>query len=608
MAIVGEEIEKLVQPKKRPLIRAKLVKFLPFLSWIGLITPRSMRADLLAGLTGAVIVLPQGMAFAMIAGLPPEYGLYTAIVTPVVAALFGSSRQMISGPTIAGSLVVLSVASSFAAPTGPYYLSFVLTLTFLAGVFQFLLGLARTGTLVNFISHTVVVGFTTGAAVLIIVSQLGQFFGLSLGREKSLFSTLALFIREVHHSNPYVVLIATVTLLSAWLIRRYRRRWPGILVGMIVGSVVCWLIDGRRMGVPMVGSLPAQLPPLSAPEFSLGLFRQLASGALALAMLGLIQAISIARAMATQTQQRIDGNQEFISQGLANMVGSFFSCYVSSGSFTRSGVNYEAGAKTPLSALFASLLVALMLLYLAPLGDYLPLPAMAGVIVLVAWNLIDIRHVRQIMRMSRRETLVMVITCLSTFFVPLEFAIYAGVLLSLGIYLQRTSHPRVISLAPDPSKPKRLLNNAEKNRLPECPQMKILRLDGSLFFGAVDHVQDALDKLAARRNAEWKHILILASGVNFIDVAGAEMIVQVAQQRAEKGGRLYLCGLKSKAKETLRRGGYLKMIGEENLFSSKEEAIRVTFEHLDKDRCSLCQRRIFRECAKVEFEGKGIMG
>jgi SulP family sulfate permease len=379
-----------------------------------------------------------------------------------------------------------------------------------------------------------------------------------------------------------------------------------MLFGMIVGSLVCLLIDGHSHGVLLLGALPGNLPPWSVPEFSMAKFHQLAPGAFAVAMLGLIEAVSIARAVATRSQQRINGNQEFIGQGLSNLVGSFFSCYAGSGSFTRSGVNYDAGAKTPLSTIFASLMVAAVLLFLAPLTAYLPVAAMAAVIILVAWNLIDIQHIRLIARTSKREIVVLMITFSATLLIALEFAIYVGVLASLVIYLQRTSRPNVIALAPDPVKPKRRLNSVIEQRLPECPQLKIVRLDGSLFFGAVDHLQSVLHELA-KQDTEWKHVLIIAGGINFIDVAGAEMLAQEARRMRRKGGGLYLCRLNEVCLDILERGGYIDSIGHNNIFHSKEEAIRLIFQRLDADRCSICVRRIFRECASVEFVGKGVL-
>lgn len=582
------------------------VKLFPFLRWLRRTTPATLRADFWAGLTGAFIVLPQGMAFALIAGLPPQYGLYTAIIPPIVAALFGSSHHLVSGPTTALSIVILGVVSAFVQPGSPDYLGYVFTLTLLTGLFQLLLGLARMGALVNFISHTVVVGFTTGAAMLIAVNQLKYVFGAPTQNGAAFLTTLADLWRQLGATNPYVLLTALTTIITALLARHFRPRWPGLLLGLVSGSLLCLALDGHQHGAPLLGALPSQLPPLSWPDFSLTAFRQLAPGALALGMLGLIEAASIARSIAMRSQQRLDNNQEFIGQGLCNVIGSFFSCYAASGSFTRSGVNYDAGAKTPLASVFASLLVALLLLFLAPLGAWLPLPAMAGGILTVAWNLIDFAGIRTIVRTSRRETGVLLATFFATLFIALEFAVYAGVLLSLVLYLQRTSHPAIISLAPDPGTAKRRLTGAVKYTLPECPQLKIIRIDGSLFFGAVDHVQYTLRQLSGRQ-AEWRHILLLGGGVNFIDVAGAEMLALEARRLQSQGGGLYLCRPKSAVQAVLERGGYIDIIGRENVFASKEEAIRTIFHKLDPDRCSLCARRIFRECATAQLDEQGLL-
>jgi SulP family sulfate permease len=569
----------------------------PFLRWWPAVTPQTVRQDLLAGLTNAVVVLPQGVAFAMIAGLPPEYGLYTAIVTPIIAALFGSSRHLISGPTTAISIVVFSTVSPFAEPGTAAFLGYVLTLTFIAGVFQLALGIARLGALVNFVSHSVVVGFTAGAAILIATSQMKHFLGVGVPLGESFLNTWIDLARKAAEINPYVVAVAGVTLIAAVLFKVLRPRWPGMLLAMIAGSVVSLLLGGESHGVRLVGSLPAHLPPLSSPDFSLATIRQLGPGALAVAMLGLIEAVSIARAIATRSHQRIDGNQEFIGQGLSNIIGSFFSAYAGSGSFTRSGINYQAGARTPLAAIFAALGLALILLLIAPLTAYLPIPAMAGLILLVAYNLIDFHHIRGILRTSRADAAVLVTTFLSTLFIELEFAIYLGVILSLVLYLNRTAHPRVVTRVPDPDQPKRRFVTSDT--LPGCPQLRIVRIDGSLFFGAVNHVQEALHKMNEAA-PDQRHVLLICHGVNFVDVAGAEMLVQEARRLRAEGGDLYLCGLKKGVREPLARGGHLDAIGLDHVFDSKAGAIAAVFQRLDRARCEVCDHRIFRECASIE--------
>lgn len=579
-------------------------KIFPFLHWKHLIDRRSARADIMAGITGAIIVLPQGVAFAMIAGLPPEYGLYSAIVPAMIAALFGSSFHLISGPTTAISIVVFTTISPLAEPSSAAYIQMVLTLTFLAGAFQFALGLARLGALVNFVSHSVVVGFTAGAALLIGTSQLSNFFGVPGAKHHSFLHIWMDLFRRLPETNLYVVGIALTTLVAALLFKIYLPRWPGMLLAMIAGSLLSLALNGKEHGVRLIGSLPAHLPPLSLPDLTTASVRQLAPAALAVAMLGLAEAVSIARAVATRSHQRIDSNQEFIGQGLSNIVGSFFSSYAASGSFTRTGLNYEVGARTPMAAVYAAITLAAVLLLIAPLTAYLPIASMAGVLLLVAYGLIDLHHIRTIIATSKPETGVLAVTLLATLFVELEFAIYIGVILSLLLYLNRTSHPHFVTLVPDPDSNRRSFVNIRKKPSLECPQLKVARIDGSLFFGAVNHIAESLDAIT-RQNPEQAHILIVGGGINFIDVAGCEMLAEEAHRLHVSGRKLYLCSMKGEVLDILGRGGFLDRIGEENIFLSKVQAMkRIVFTRLDPGRCRPCRARIFTECAQMPQAGK----
>ena len=577
------------------------VRFFPFLRWWPQVNRETLKTDLIAGFTGAVIVLPQGVAFAMIAGLPPVYGLYTAMVPPIIAALFGSSRHLISGPTTALSIVVFATVTKFAEPGSAKFISMALTLTFLAGVYQFVLGLARMGALVNFVSHSVVVGFTAGAAILIATSQLRHFFGINIPADESFLHTWQDVFRQFHEINPYVTAIAAVTLIAGILFMRFKPRLPGMLFAMILGSLLAALLAYETKGIKLVGELPAQLPPLSMPDLTLKSLKLLGSGALAIAMLGLVEAVSIARSVALKSGQRIDGNQEFIGQGLANIVGSFFSSYASSGSFTRSGINYTAGAVTPMAAIFAAVALALIVLIVAPLAAHLPIAAMAGILLIVAYRLIDFHHIANILRTSKRETAVLLTTFLATLFVELEFAIYVGVMLSLIIYLMRTSRPQIVTRVPDPASPGRHLVTDAK--LPECPQLKIVRVDGSLFFGAVDHLQNTFDQMYIQ-NPGQKHLLIIGNGINFIDIAGAELLVQKARRRRHLGGGLYLSKVKDEVCSILKRGGFIDDLGAENIFVTKADAIQSIFGKLDRSICERCDKRIFLECQGVEYKGE----
>lgn len=571
---------------------------LPIVRWWPLVNRQTLHADMLAGITGAIIVLPQGVAFAMIAGLPPQYGLYTAIITPIVAALFGSSRHLISGPTTAISIVVFTAISHHAEPGTPEFIRWALTLTFLAGVYQFAFGVARLGTLTNFVSHSVVVGFTAGAAILIATSQLKHVLGVTVPSGESFLHIWVDIFHQLKNINSYVLAIALTTLVVAILAKRLLPRWPNMLIAMVVGSILGVLLHGETHGVSYVGALPAHLPPLSLPDFSITTIRQLATEAFGVALLGLIEAVSIARSIATRSQQRINGNQEFIGQGLSNIVGSFFSSYAGSGSFTRSGINYQTGAQTPLSSILAALFLALILLLFAPLTAYLPIAAMGGIILVVAYGLIDFRHIRGIVKASKSETIILLVTFCATLFLELEFAIYAGILLSLVFYLNRTSRPKIFSMVPDLRDEKRRLVNLSRKTPTECPQLKIIRIDGSFFFGAVHHISQGLQHITDV-SPQHKHLLVLAYGINFIDVSGAEMLIQEARRWRVSGGALYLCGLKTGPREFLHRAGYLESLGKENLFNTKADAIATVFRRLDTKTCTRCNKWVFKECNAV---------
>jgi len=367
---------------------------------------------------------------------------------------------------------------------------------------------------------------------------------------------------------------------------------------MVGGSILSLILNGSEHGVRLVGSLPGHLPPLSFPDLTTASIRQLSPPALAIAMLGLTEAVSIARSIGTRSEQRIDSNQEFIGQGLSNIMGSFFSSYASSGSFTRSGVNYNAGAKTPMAAVFAALTLTGILLLIAPLTAYLPIASMAGILLLVAHNLIDTHHIMAIIKASKPEAGVLAVTFFATLFVELEFAIYVGVILSLILYLNRTAHPNFVTIVPDPDPKRRSFINIQKKPLPECPQLKIIRIDGSIFFGAVNHVAEGLDHIT-RESPEQAHILIVGSGINFIDVAGCQMLSQESHRLKMNGRQVYLCSLKSSVIDIMKRGGCQKSIGQENVFHSKLAALKSIVPRLDPERCRHCTVRIFNECTNM---------
>ena len=574
----------------------QLAKIFPFILWFRLTTIETIKADFFAGLTGAIIVLPQSVAFATIAGMPPEYGLYTAMVVPIIAALFGSSFHLVSGPTTAISIVVFAAVSKYAAPGSEEFVALALTLTFLAGVYQLVFGLAKFGLLVNFVSHNVVIGFTAGAALLIASSQIPYILGIHIPRGEGFINTWIDLYSGVGEFNIYLLIVGLGTLVSAIIIKLVRPKFPYLLIGMFVGGFLAFYLSNFTDSIETVGVMPAYFPPLSSPNFSLNSLKSLAPEAFAIALLGLIEASSIGRSIATKSNQRINPSQEFIGQGASNIVGSFFSGYASSGSFTRTGVNFESGARTPLSAILAALFLMVIVLLVGPLISYLPYAAMAGIILIVAYNLIDFQSIKKTFTYSKSESVIFTATFLSTLLFELEFAIYLGVLLSLMLFIAKTSAPEVHTLAfgSPPGEDIRKLQSIRKTPLVQCPQLKIIRIDMSIYFGSINHIQKQISQIVD--NQRIYHILIVASGVNFIDLAGIEGLLIEHRRLKALNGSLYLVDVKSSTYEFMEKVNFVNEIGRENFFESKEEAIHIVFDRLDRSKCEKCQALVFKEC------------
>ena len=405
--------------------------------------PGVVRADLAAGLTGAIVVLPQGLAFATLAGMPPQYGLYTAIVPCIVAAVFGSSRLMVTGPANAISLTVLALLAPLATPGSAEFVQLALTLSFMVGVLQLAVGLTPVAQLVDRVPHGVIVGFTAGAAILIINSQVRVLLGLDWPRGLTVFETASRLAQDIGHAHPATMAVAVITLVACVLAKPWNRRVPYMLVGIVSGGFAAagLVATGLGDGLAFTDALSSALPPLSAPDLSPATLQALAMPALVMTLLALAEAVSIARAMAQRAGQPLDGPREVRGQALANLAGSLFSSYPASGSFNRSGVNVEAGAVTPLSAISAALLLVLIVALVSPLARWLPLAAVAGVLLMVAVALINPREIRAVAQEGRTGRLAMAITFVLTVTVSLEWAILAG-LTSHALLARWAAEPR----------------------------------------------------------------------------------------------------------------------------------------------------------------------
>ncbi|PYC09616.1 SulP family inorganic anion transporter [Pseudomonas protegens] len=498
---------------------------LPFLGWLPQQTRASVGRDLLVGLSGAILALPQSIAYALIAGLPPEYGLYAAIVPVLIACLWGSSWHLICGPTAAISIVLYASVSPLAVPASEDYITLILLLTLLAGIFQWLLGLLRFGALVNFVSHSVVLGFTLGAAVVIALGQLPNLLGLELPNQATALNSLTSLLEHLDAVDQPSLLLGLGTLIVGLGLKLLAPRWPSLLLSLVLSALVVWLLPGVFGHVKLVSAFVGRLPPLSPLPLDLDLVLRLLPSAVAVGMLGLVTSLSIARSLSARSEQLLDANQEVRAQGLSNMVGAFFSGYLSSGSFTRSGLSYEAGARSPLAGVFSALWVALFAVTGAGLIAHIPIPAMAGSILLICWGLVDHRGIRALFRVSRAEFLVMSLTCIATLLLELQTAIYAGVLASLFFYLKRTSQPRV-------------QHSSEGDA-------DILRVGGSIFFGASHYLQVRMQRCHAPK------LVIDARQINFIDYSGVEMLHQEARRLKRQDRSLTLRRARQTVKEEL---------------------------------------------------------
>jgi SulP family sulfate permease len=409
------------------------MKLFPFLQWLPEYKkPEVVRADVLAGLTGAIVVLPQGIAFALLAGMPAHYGLYAAMVPCLIAALFGSSRLMVTGPANAISLTTMALIAPLALPESPQYVVFVLTLSFLVGVIQLTLGFSGIGKWVEKVPHSVIVGFTAGAAVLIINSQAGTLLGMNIPRGTNVIDTLQAVTTQALSGNigwqSIALVLITLSIIRLW--RPLNKYVPSMLIAVIIGAIAAILIELAFPGMSpfkRVSSIPGAFPPLSMPDLSFSTLQTLFAATLIMTLLASTEAMAIARAIALKSKDRFNANQEFIGQGLANIAGSFFSAYPSSGSFNRTGVNLAAGAKTPLSAISAAIFLIIILAFVSPLAKHIPYVVIASLLLTVAWKLIDLKQIRHEFNMGKKEWIPMVITAIGTVAIPLEWAILLGI-------------------------------------------------------------------------------------------------------------------------------------------------------------------------------------
>ncbi len=551
--------------------------------WVKEVDAASLRSDAIAALLVAVLVLPQAIAFAALAGLPPAWGLYGAVVPAAIAALAGSSRHVITGPTNALALALAASLAPLAVAGSAEYLRLALVVTLMVGLIQVFVAVLRLGALTHFIAPSVLLGFTSGAALLIVWYAL-----VDLGARP--------------RPDGPALIVGGVTLAVALALRWRWPRGPYYLVALVVGTLTgVALTQGAGASLRLVGALPQAWPDFVLPPLQWADLPRLATIALALTIVALGQSIAIAKALAQRSGQLLDVNRECLGQGLANTAGALFSCFVSAGSLNRSVPNLQAGARTPLAGVMAAAFTLLLVALAAPWLAWVPMAAIGGLLLLVAWGLIDRAGWRELLQIDRREAAVAGATLAATLLLPLQVAVLAGVAASLVVYLYRTAHPALRTMGfdapPQPGvhRPFVVLEPGAPGA--ECPQLKMLRMEGSVWFGAEAHVADALQALRdAPRPAQ--QLLVMGKSMNFIDAAGAMLWERERVRRLAKGGDLYFHRPRPPVVALWRQSGFIDRLGADHFFADKRSAIAAIVPRLDGEVCAGCQVRCFEECAR----------
>lgn len=552
----------------------------------------NLRPDMIAGLSVAVVLLPQAIAYATIAELPPQIGIYAAVVSAIVAALWGSSNHLQTGPTNAASLLVLSTLVTVAVPGSYEYVMAAGLMAIMVGLARLLMGLARLGILVNFVSDSVVIGFTAGAGILISVNQIRNLLGLAVPSSPSLIDTSYATLTAISETNVPSLALGLITILVMIVVIRLKPQWPSALLGMLVASVLVAFFDLQTVGVSVLGELPRSLPPFSLPPIGdIQLIGRISTGALAIAAIGLVEATSVSRSIAARSGQRLDSNQEFVGQGLANIAAGFFSGYTSSGSFTRSAVNYNSGGKTPLASVFSGLWILVALLLFAPLATYIPSAALAGVLIVTSYQMINRSEMKRIWHSSLGDSVIMIATLLGTLLLPLEFAVLAGMIVSFARYIAKTSMPSVYPVVPDAN----FQHFIHEDKHEPCLQLGVITIGGSLYFGSAQHIEDTIRKNLERHPGQ-KYLLLRMNLVDHIDISGIHMLEAIARLYRQRKGDIYLI-VRQPVMEQMRVSGYLDYLGQDH-FLTRENAISTIFHHvLNPSICIYeCPLRVFAEC------------
>lgn len=590
---------------KRPSLNKLLYRALPFLTWRTTYSSADFRGDLIAGLTVAVVLIPQAMAYAMLAGLPPVYGLYAGAITPMIAGLWGSLRQLATGPIAIMSLLVLTTLTPYAEPGSETFIRLAILMSLLVGMVYLLVGVFRMGQVMTFISHSAVRGFTAAAALIIISTQLPNFLGITVSRHEFILPMLIEILRTLPAFHWPTALTGIFSFAVIYGLKHYQPRVPASLLALVVTSAVIWFFELHESGIAIIGEIPGGLPAPALPVLDFAIVSSLLGPAVVMALVSFAETYSVGKAVSEETRQKVDVNQEFIGQGVANVVGSFFQCYPVSGSFSRTAINFGAGARSGISSVVTSLLVIVSLLFLTPVFRYIPKAALAALVISAVLILFHPRQVFDLWKQNRNDGVVAVSVFVLALVAKPDYALLIGVMISLILFLWKTMHPRIVRETRDPER--ELFVNADLFRKPSCPQILHLRSDNVIYFANAEYTINNIMKRVNDVETPLQFVLLDFQAISFIDMTGIEELRSLKEELESRGIRLALMAIHRPVMDTFESSGFVHDLENACYFEKtwdnehRGSAIAALFEHLDHEYCrDSCPYRLFEECHTVK--------
>lgn len=553
-----------------------LTKWVPALGWMrGYDARRDLAGDVSAGLTVAVMLIPQGMAYAMLAGLPPVIGLYASVVPLLVYALLGTSRQLAVGPVAMVSLLVATGVGALAEAGSSEYVLLAVVLAGMVGVLQLAMGVFRLGKLVTFLSHPVISGFTSAAAIIIGLSQLKHLLGASIPRSAHLHELLLSASRALPDTSLPTLAIGAVAVVILLVLKKRAPRFPGALTVVVLGTLVTWGFGLHEAGVAIVGDVPAGLPTPSVPGFDLAKLSALLPTALVISLVGFMESISVAKAFARKNRYEVDANQELVGLGLANVAGFFFGGYPVTGGFSRTAVNGQAGARTGLASAITAVVIGVSLLFFTPLFHFLPNAVLAAIVMTAVFGLVDWKEAKHLWHVKRPDAVLLGLTFVVTLFVGIEEGIAAGVVTSLAFFVHRSTRPHHAVLGRLPGTT--LYRNVRRfDEAEELEGVKIWRFDASFYFANADYFRDQVDRLLL--DGETRALVLDASGINDLDASAESMLQDIHTRLQGAGIALFVANAKGPVRDVMARGGFTEKLGEAQFFLDLHRAVERALE------------------------------